>query len=291
MSTNKVVLKSVDEFMADYRPVYQPIYPLFLGKSQAYSEEVGKVNFKRLEAVGDIRARHITPKDTDIRQIAVKEGSKTFKKYFLANQFTQSALQDRSRTEDVVSQVLDEHQKQMDEMLLLGDGTASSNVANNGLFWSADGNWAEESGATIDGDSVDPLISMHQNVLVSANAADNVSGRKLILFYGSTIIPYFDSVYAASPIPFKKVLADVLGPNWSMNKIPAAVTPNGANGWIVVNLDQVKLHYTVLPQLKAQGVNEEKMYSWHNFLMGSSMLEVLASGGVIKQPATVDLGS
>jgi hypothetical protein len=38
---------------------------------------------------------------------------------------------------------------------------------------------------------------------------------------------------------------------------------------MIVNLDQVKLHYTALPKLKAQGVNEEKMYSWHNFIMGS----------------------
>src|SRR3954469_18301172 len=99
MSTSKLVLKSVDEFMADYQPIYQPLYPLFLGNAQQYSEEVGQINFKRLEAVGDIRAHHILPKDSDIRQIAVKEGSKTFKKYFLANQFVQSSLQDQSRTE------------------------------------------------------------------------------------------------------------------------------------------------------------------------------------------------
>ena len=42
MSTNKLVLKSVDQFMADYVPTYQPIYPLFLGKSQQYAEEVGQ---------------------------------------------------------------------------------------------------------------------------------------------------------------------------------------------------------------------------------------------------------
>jgi hypothetical protein len=30
------------------------------------------------------------------------------------------------------------------------------------------------------------------------------------------------------------------------------------------------------------------MYSWHNFIMGSCMLELLASGAVIKQPLTVE---
>jgi hypothetical protein len=289
--TNKVVLRAVDEFMADYVPVYQPIYPLFMGKAQSYSEEVGKLTFKRLEAVGDIRGKHITPKDTEIRQIGVKESSKVFKKYFLANQFVQSALQEQSRTEDVIAQVLDEHQKQMDELFLLGEGTSNSTMINNGLFWSGDSNYTLENSATVDGDGVDPLIDLHAKVLQSAEAADQISGRKVIMFYGSTILPYFDGVYAASSMPFKKILGEVLGSNYSLLKMPSAVTPNSANGWIVANLDQVKLHYTALPQLKDQGVNSEKMYSWHNFLMGSCMLEVLASGGIIRQPATVDLGA
>ena len=70
--------------------------------------------------------------------------------------------------------------------------------------------------------------------------------------------------------------------------MPTAVTPAGVQGWIVVNLDQIKFHYTVLPNLKAQGVNDEKMYTWHNFLMGSCMVEVLAENGIIHQPATFE---
>lgn len=286
--TNKVVVRDVDQFMADYSPKYQPIYPLFLGNSQSYSQEVGTLNFKRLEAVGDIRAHHVTPKDTDVRQIAVVEKSKTFKKYFLANQFTQSELQDQSRSEDVVRQVLDEHQKHMDELMLLGDGTASNNVFNNGLFWSGDSNWAQESSAEIDTDA-DPLIDMHAKVKVNVAQADLVAGRKLILFYGSAVLAKYESIYVSSPVPFKKVLRESLDGEYSLGKIPLDVTPANSNGWIIVNLDQVKLHYTVLPQLKAQGVNSEKMYSWHNFLMGSCMLEVLASGAVIKQPATFEV--
>src|SRR5690348_7660012 len=73
LSTNKIVLRSVEEFMSDYVPIYQPMYPLFLGKSQAYSEQTGKLEFRRVQTVGDIRAKHITPKDTEMRQIAVME--------------------------------------------------------------------------------------------------------------------------------------------------------------------------------------------------------------------------
>lgn len=285
--TNKVVLRAIDQFMADYTPVYQPIYPLFLGKSQGYAEEVGKLTFKRLEAVGDIRAKHITPKDTEIRQIGVKESSKVFKKYFLANQFTQSALQDQSRTEDVVAQVLDEHQKQMDDLLLLGEGTSASTMINNGLFWSDDANYTLESSAEVDTDA-DSLIDMHAKVMANVADAEQLAGRKVIMFYGADVMSRFDGVYAASSVPFKKVLQEVLGSNYSLLKMPSAVTPANTNGWIIANLDQCKLHYTAVPQLKDQGVNAEKMYSWHNFLMGSCMLEVLASGGIIRQPVTFE---
>lgn len=285
--TNKLQLKDVDQFMADYVPVYQPLYPLFMGKSQSYSQEVGKLNFKRLEAVGDIRAKHITPKDSVIEQIGVVEKSKTFKKYFLAKQFVQSNLQDQSQVEDVIRQVLDEHQKHMDDLFLLGEGTSDSDVVNNGLFWSGDPNHVTESSDEIDTDA-DPLIGLHANVMQQVEAADQIAGRKVIIFYGTTVLPYFDSVYAASSRPFKSVLQEVLGSNYSLAKMPSAVTPNGAAGYIIANLDQVKLHYTALPALKAQGINEEGMYSWHNFLMGSCMLEVLASGAVIKQPLTFE---
>lgn len=290
MSTNKVMLRTVEQFMADYKPIYTPIYTAFLGNSQAYSEEAGKISFNRLEAVGDLRAKHITPKDTVIDQITVRENSKSFKKYFMGKQFIQSALQDNSRTEQVIAQVLDEHQRHMDDLFLLGEGSSNSTMINNGLFWSNDPNYTLEGSATVDGDGADPLIDLHAKVMVSANKAKQIDGNKLIIFYGSTILPYYNGVYAASSMPFKSVLADVLGSDFALAELPSDVTPSGTNGWIVVTLPQVKLHYTALPQLKSQGVNDEKMYSWHNFLMGSCMLDVQALNAVIRQPATVDLG-
>ncbi len=273
--------------MQGYTPVYQPIYPLLMGKSQAYSEEAGKIDFKRVDTIGDIRAKHITPKDTEIRQLAVKEGSKSFKKYFLANQFTLSALQDRAGVEDVVAQVLDEHQKQFDELVLLGEGTSAGTVINNGLYWSGDSNYVLNSSSEIDTDA-DPLIGMHSKIMEVVATADAQAGRKLLIVYGTDVLAKFDSLYAAQPVPFKRVLSEVLGSNYSMAKLPSAITPASANGFMVVNLDQVKLHHSTLPSLKAQGVNEEKMYAWFNFLMGSAMLELLAPGAVIRQPVTFE---
>lgn len=283
MNTSKIALRTVEEFMSDYTPVYQPIYPLLLGKSQKYAAEAGKHEFRRVNTVGDIRAKHITPKDTEIRQIAVMEGKKAFKKYFLANQFTLSEFQDQQGVEEVVSQVLDEHQIQMDELVLLGEGTSGSDVLNNGLFWSGDANYTLETSDEIA--SSGRLREFHTNVVASAKKADQLAGRKVCLFYGN-VIPLFRSLHENSERAVREVLQAAL-PAYSFVELPEAVTPASANGWIVVNLDQVKMHYTELPALMDQGVNAEKMYAWFNFLMGSAMVEVLAKNGIIRQPTTL----
>ncbi len=291
MSTNKVMLRSVEQFMSDYKPIYTPIYAAFLGNSQSYSEEAGKISFNRLEAVGDLRAKHLTPKDTVIEQISARESSKVFKKYFLGKQFVQSALQDNSRTEQVIAQVLDEHQKHMDDLFLLGEGTSDSTMINNGLFWSGDANYTLENSVDYGDVSDDPLVDLHKKVMVTANQSKQIEGQKLIVFYGSELLPYFNGVYAASSMPFKSVLSSVLGSDFAFAELPSAVTPASANGWMIATLPQVKLHYTALPQLKDQGVNPEKMYSWHNFLMGSCMVDVLCQDAIIRQPAAYNAGA
>lgn len=284
MPTNKVQLRTVEEFMSGYVPTYQPLYPLLLGKSQAYSEEVGKINFHRLEAVGDIRAKHITPKDTEIQQIAVKDSYKTFKKYFLAKQYVQSSLQDRGDIEGVVSQVLDEHQKHMDDLVLLGEGTSASTMINNGLFWSGDSNYVLNNSDELD-NAPDTQGQLYDSILAAWNQGADVAGSKAVIVYGSTALSKLDSLIPEQAVSARSLLEPVVG---KIVRMPSAVTPSGTNGVIVVNRDQVKLHYTVLPSLKDQGVNAEKMYSWHNFMMGSAMVEVLASAGIVRQPWTFE---
>lgn len=289
MSTNKLVLRSTDQIMADYVPTYNPIFGMFLGKSQAYSEEVGKINFKRLEAVGDIRFKDVTPKDTEIRQVNVTEKTRTFKKYFKAIQFVQSQLQDQQQNEDVVKQVLDENNKYMDDLLMLGEGSSASTMINNGLFWSNDPNYVSNNSIQIakasDGSHI---FDLHSQVVTQALSANAVAGRKVVIFYGSTMLPKVNSLYSGSGRSFKASLQEVLGAGYQLMDLPSDVTPSGANGFMIVNLDQVKLHYVTVPVLKSQGIDERAMESWHNFLMGSCMLEVLAYKGIIKQPTTFE---
>lgn len=285
--TNKLVLRSSEEFMADYQPTYAPLYPLFLENSQAYPEEVGEVTFKELLAIGDLRMKPITPKDTHIAQVVAKIGSKVFKKEFFANQYIQSNLQNREGNESVVKQVVDENQKLADDLLLLGQGTSASDVVNNGLYWSGDQNYILESSAEVDNAS-GWLTDLHAKVVTAKIKADLVSGRKVVIFYGALTLPKINGLYSASGRSFKGSLQEVLGGNYSIAEMPADVTPSGANGFIIVTIPQVKLHYITLPKLADQGVNSEKMYSWHNFLAGTMMLEVKVYGAVIRQPLTFE---
>lgn len=284
MSTNKIVLRDVDEIMADYVPTYQPLWPLLLGKSQSYPEEVGKLNFKRLEAVGNIRNQHYNPKDTHIHQISVVEKTKTFKKYFLASQFVQSTLQDRSQNEDVVKQVLDENNKLMDDLVLLGEGTSASTMINNGLYWSNDPNYLLQSSTEL-ASTGGHLPALHASVITQKLLADSVAGRKVIVFYGSTMLSKLCGIYDSS-VTFKSALQNAIGANYSIVEMPSEVTPSTSYGFMILNLDQIKLHYTSAPKLSAQGVDERNMEVWHNFLMGSAMVEVLAYKGIIRQPHT-----
>jgi hypothetical protein len=283
MSTNKVALRTPEEIMADYVPTFRPFWPL-LKKKVAYPEEVGKISFKRLEAVGNIRNQHYNPKDSHMHQINVVEKTKVFKKYFLASQYVQSTLQDRAQNEDVVKQILDENNKLMDDLVLLGEGTSASTMVNNGLYWSADPNYLLESStelASTDGH----LPALHASIVTEKLKADAVAGEKALVFYGSTMLTKLCGVYADAAMPFREVLARAI-PGYNIVELPLEVTPSAANGFMMLNLDQIKLHYTTAPKLAAQGVDERNMEVWHNFLMGSAMVEVMAYKGIIRQPHT-----
>lgn len=292
MPTNKIALRTTSEVMSDYQPRYQPIYPLLMGNSQQFSEDVGQVEFRRVTTVGDIRAHHYTPKDTVIRQIAVSEGKKTFKKYFLANQYIESTLQTREDLETTVGEVLDEHQKQADELVLFGEGTAANNVANNGLYWSGDSNYTLEESTEIDPTTDNGLIEFHNAIMTDVAKANSLAGRKLLLFYGTAATSRFNGLYSTNVTPFKRVLSDVLnggGGNgqYTFAEMPTDITPAASHGYMIINLDRIRLLYVKLPGLMDQGVNDEKLYAWFNFLMGSFMVDVTTKNGIIRRPITI----
>jgi hypothetical protein len=285
MPTNKIVLQTQEEFIADFTPSYEPIYGILLGNAVAYTEEVGQVKFNRVEAVGDIRARRLTPKDTTIKQIAVKSGSRKFTKAFYANQYVQSLLQDQSEINTVVAQVLDEHSRQFDENMFLGEGTSPSTAINNSLFHSQDPYYDLRSSTAISAPTAD-TADYYSKLMAIMDAADRVPGRKAILVYGSTAQSRLNTLFPSSTDSLRSVLEGAIDEDDRIIKVPADINLGNVNGWIVVSLDHVKLHHCGLPKLDGQGTNEEKKYTWHNFLMGTSMVELLKDDAVIRQPLT-----
>lgn len=286
MPTNLIKLKSEEQFTADFQPTHNPIFALFLENGQAYPQVVGDVKMSSVSTVGDIRAKRTTPKDNVIKQIAVASGSKTFSKYFFGNQYIISLLQAQEGTDSILAEVLDEHNKQADDLLMLGEGTAANNVINNGLYWSADPNYTLNNSAAIAaGSDSDHLRNLHAKIMEQWTIAGALSGRRALMLYGDTVIAKYNSLYASGNVPFSDTLEKALK-DGSVISVPKAVTPSGANGFMIVNFDQVKLHYVKLPGLDKQGINEEKNYAWFNFLLGSMMVEVKAKNGIIRQPLT-----
>ena len=282
--TNHIELRSVDQFLADFKPTYPPVMPSLLRNSQQYTVEEGTLNFKRVEAIGDLQAKVFGSKDNLMHQIHSTIGSKAFKKYFLAAQYVQSQLQNREGYEQVLAQVLDEHNKQNDILFLTGGGTAANNVINNGLFWSADANYIVNSEYTVQKDATDDhLADLYSKIMSLMETANTLDGDKMIMFYGANVINKINGLFVENKAPFLKTLQDAL-PAVGLAKMPAAITPASSHGLLIINLDQIKTHYSVLPQVRKQGINDEKEYAWSNFLMGSSMVDCLNMGAIIKQP-------
>lgn len=284
--TNLIALRSLEEFKSDYTPGYNPLLPLFMAIAVKYTMEVGNAKFTRLEAIGDLEGKIITPKDTEMHQISAKEGAKNFLKYFFASQYIQSQLQSTRGYENVVAQVLDAQFKQADKLFMSGGATAMNQANTNaGLFYSNDTNYTLEVSVAIPstGGHLPGIYNLVATALAKANELD---GEKIVLFYGSTMTGKIDGLMGDNFSPFLKVLQDGL-PGVTFAKVPGSIVPDGGgNGFIVINMSQVSLHYTILPDVVAQGINEEKMYAWTNFLLGSMMLEVKAKDGIIRQPTT-----
>ena len=132
----------------------------------------------------------------------------------------------------------------------------------------------------------DKLNSLHSKVVTTAEKSKLVAGDKLVIFYGAAITEILNSVYPNGSVPFKRTLVEVLGPEFSVAQVPAQAGLSGT-GWIIVNKQQSKLHYSALPGLLDRGYNAQDMQYWFNFLSGSMMLDVLVKDAVIHQPCTI----
>lgn len=275
--TNKIVFRSVEEFMSGFTPRYTSLMALFLSGAKQHEATVGEAKYSQISAMGDIRNRVVTPKDTELHQIGAGPSSKAFKKYFLGSQYIQSNLQDRQGYEDVVAEALDEHNKHNDEIFLSGDGQ------NNGLLVSSDSNFTARSSA-----AMADLDALYNKIIEQALIANEIEGQKVLLYFGDTMSTKFNSLFGDNKVPFNEAVgaADALS-GYDFIKVPTAVVPSTlTSGFAIVNMGKIQVHYMILPEVNNQGVNEEKNYAWTNFLQGSSMVDVKTKDAIILQPLT-----
>lgn len=275
--TNKIVFRSVEEFMAGFTPRYTPIMGLFLDGARQHEAVVGEQKYTQISAVGDIRNKILTPKDTELHQIGATGSSKSYKKYFLASQFIQSNLQSREGYEDVVAEALDEHNKHNDEIFLSG------NSQNNGLLVSSDPNFTLRTSAL-----ASTLDALYTEIVAEALVANEIEGRKVLLYFGDTMSAKFNSLFADTNRAFSAVLSEAEAlADYDFIKVPTSVLPASlTDGFAIVNMGKIQVHYMLLPEVNNQGVNEEKNYAWTNFLQGSSMVDVKTKDAIIVQPLT-----
>lgn len=276
--TNKIVFRSVEEFMGGFTPRYTSIMARFLDGAKQHEAAVGEAKYSQVSAMGDIRSRVVTPKDTELHQIGAGPSSKAFKKYFLGSQYIQSNLQDRQGYEDVVAEALDEHNKHNDEIFLGGDGQ------NNGLLVSSDPNFTLRSSA-----AATTLDALYSEIIAEALVANEIDGQKMLLYFGDTMSARFNALFADTNRAFSSVLLEAEAmEGYEIAKVPTSVLPASLSGggFAIVNMGKIQVHYMLLPEVNNQGVNEEKNYAWTNFLQGSSMVDVKTKDAIIVQPLT-----
>lgn len=277
MNTGHIGTLDIEKMNESFIPAYAPLFSLFLGKSEEYEAKEGNVSFKEVETVGDVKAKRISPKTTELELINTRISKKTFNKYYHGIKYTVSELQSDESFQKTVNQVLDEHSKQFDEIFVTGDSL------NNGLLVSTDSNYVLKASV-----NVGTTLAAKQSALLAKIAEiledmKSIAGSKTLYYYGiSDVINSVDT----NGLPFKRILMDVLGEEVEIVKIPTESLGAFATlkGFAIVCHDQVNFNYTALPYVKATDINEEGGYRWARFLSGSSMLDVEAKGAVQHQP-------
>lgn len=281
MSTNLIISQTSQEFLSGYTPVYSPIYPLFTQNGQQYAMQAAERTLRRAVALGDIRTKRYSPKDTEVKHFNAGAQDKVFKAYMNVVRFTHSVFQDASGVPDILSQALEEHQKAQDELLFFGDGATDGTQINNGLYFSNDANYVKESSSSLS--ATNQLLLFHQAVVTEARAV-SVGGPRMIMFYGDTCLAALDSLHADGGGAVVAQLEEVLGNEFSLVRSPKGLTPAGENGILVINQAQVKTHYVTEPVILDQDTDRKEMQAWANFVQGSMMVDVAAYGGIRKLP-------
>lgn len=279
-ATNKPILKTAEEFASSYSPVYPAIYPAFLtgAHAKAYERVEGTQKVKGVEAIGDMIAKKFSAKDTLIHQLHGKETVFNFDKNFYLAEYKTGINQSTEGDDQLVAEYTDNQNVKLDQLLLFGD------EGNQGLYTNSSSNYVSES--AISSIDASEKTEFFEAVMATAEEADKLAGSKVLMLYGEVTRRLWRAgLFSTGVASVQTNLLNALGSEYTPMLMPQQVTPNGVEGWMVINLNKIMVHNHGAPWMEP-GEDAPRRIRYVHFLLGSVGVELKQLGAIIKQPVT-----
>lgn len=278
--TNKPILRSSEEFASNYTPVYPAVYPMFLSgaHSKPYERIEGTQNVKGVEAIGDMLAKKFSSKDTLIHQLHGKDKTFTFDKNFWLAEYKTGINQSSEGDPELVNEFLDNQNVLLDQLLMFGD------EGNQGLYTNNSSNFVTEGaiGSIDDSDK----NAFFEAIMATAEEADKMAGSKILMPFGTVTRKLWRAgLFSTGQASVKGNLMQALGSEYTPMAMPQQITPNGEEGWLVINMNKIRVHNHGAPWMEP-GEDAPRRSRYVHFLLGSVGVELLAKGAIIKQVVT-----
>lgn len=278
-ATNKPILRTSEEFAAEYSPVYPAIYPAFLAgaHSKPYERVEGTTTVKGVEAVGDMVAKKFSSKDTVIHQLHGRQTSFVFDKNFYLAEYKTGINQSTEGDSQLVGEFLDNQNVALDQLVLFGD------EGNQGLYTNNSSNYVTE-GAIGSIDASDKN-AFYEAIMASAEEADKLAGSKVLMLYGTETRKLWRAgLFSTGQASVRGNLLSALGSEYTPMLMPSQVSPN-AEGWLIINMNKIVVHNHGAPWMEA-GEDAPRRLRYVHFLIGSVGVELMQYGAILKQPVT-----
>lgn len=278
-ATNKPIVRTAEEFAAEYSPVYPAIYPAFLtgAHSKPYERVEGTQKVKGVEAIGDMIAKKFSAKDTLIHQLHGKATEFNFDKNFYLAEYKTGINQSTEGDPQLVAEFLDNQNVKLDQLLLYGD------EGNQGLYTNSSNYYVSESAIG----SIDPSNKneFFEAIMATAEEADKLAGSKVLMLYGETTRKLWRAgLFSTGVASVQANLMTALGSEYTPMLMPSQVAPN-AEGWLVINMNKIRIHNHGAPWMEP-GEDAPRRLRYVHFLIGSVGVELMQTGAIIKQEVT-----
>lgn len=283
-------LRTKEEYIEGSSISYIPSILAIPNKS-LFALDVNKINFKEFKIEKDsVNPSFLTPEMTEIAVAKASSQIHSFIPYGKGIKFRKDQLQNSGlNVQGMHNDIIRELSIQFDRLALTGDGT------NNGLITSTDSNYITQTSAeipAISGDGFNRILKARE-IAVDLNLKVNdltASSSLTIYFYGEALIKFLGQITANQETDVRSHIQRAFaGKSVNFVEISALALPSSlalGNGIVVVSNDLTELQHAGLPDLTAQGVNDEDDYYWARYFFGSSQIRPTRSGAVIKQPIT-----